>query len=117
MINSMTYKNYSARIEYDDDDAIFVGHISGIKDIVGFHADSVSDLRIAFEEAVDDYLDACVQLGQKPDKPTNGKILLRVDPEIHRAVLIASELKGKSLNQWASEVLRQAAGYGGVALG
>lgn len=115
MINSMTYKGYSARIEYDDADAILVGHISGIRDIVGFHADSVADLRIAFEQAIDDYLDACVQLGQTPDKPTNGKILLRVDPEIHRAMLIASELKGKSLNQWAAEVLQQAVGHG-VAL-
>jgi predicted HicB family RNase H-like nuclease len=37
--------------------------------------------------------------------------LLRVDPEIHRAALIAAELKGKSLNQWATEVLRDATGY------
>ncbi|MEN9897014.1 MAG: hypothetical protein RLZZ66_663, partial [Pseudomonadota bacterium] len=61
-----------------------------------------------FEEAVDDYLDACEQLGQKPDKPSNGKILLRVDPEIHRAAIIAAEMHGKSLNQWATEVLKSA---------
>ena len=106
MINTMTYKNYSARIEYDDEDAILVGHISGIRDIVGFHAESVSELRMAFEQAVDDYLAACEQLGQSPDKPSNGKILLRVTPEIHRAALTYDELAGKSLNQWATEVLQ-----------
>ena len=108
MNNAMTYKGYFARIEYDDEDAIFVGHISGIKDIVGFHGESVAELRTAFEQAVDDYLDACEQLGQKPDKPSNGKILLRVDPEIHRAAIITAEMHGKSLNQWATEVLRSA---------
>lgn len=35
MMNTMTYKGYLAEIEYDDEDAILVGHISGIKDIVG----------------------------------------------------------------------------------
>lgn len=108
MNNAMKYKGYFARIDYDDDDAIFVGHISGIRDIVGFHGESVAQLRTAFEEAVDDYLDACEQLGQKPDKPSNGKILLRVDPEIHRAAIIAAEMHGKSLNQWATDVLKTA---------
>ncbi|HCT99501.1 MAG TPA: toxin-antitoxin system HicB family antitoxin [Methylococcaceae bacterium] len=108
MNNAMKYKGYLARIDYDDDDAIFVGHISGIRDIVVFHGESVAQLRTAFEEAVDNYLDACEQLGQKPDKPSNGKILLRVDPEIHRAAIVAAEMHGKSLNQWATEVLKTA---------
>lgn len=107
MNNAMTYKGYSARIEYDDDDGILVGHLAGIKDIVGFHAESVKELRCAFEEAVDNYLEACRQLGQSPDKPSNGKMLLRVDPEIHRAALIAAELAGKSLNQWVTEIIRE----------
>ena len=50
----MKYKNYIARIEYDPDDEIFVGHIAGIRDIVGFHADNVEELKIAFYESVDD---------------------------------------------------------------
>jgi predicted HicB family RNase H-like nuclease len=82
-MNTMTYKGYSAGIEYDDDDGILVGHLTGIKDIIGFHALSVPELRQAFEEAVDNYLDACEQLGQSPDKPSNRKMRLRVDSQIH----------------------------------
>jgi len=41
----MTYKGYAAKIEYSDDDDCFVGHIAGIKDVIGFHADSVKELR------------------------------------------------------------------------
>jgi predicted HicB family RNase H-like nuclease len=33
---------------------------------------------------------------------------LRVDPEIHRAAIITAEMHGKSLNQWATEVLKSA---------
>ena len=68
-MNTMTYKGYSARIEYDDKDSIFVGHLVGINDIVGFHAESVAELQAAFRESVDDYLDVCEKLGQPPNKP------------------------------------------------
>lgn len=57
MKNTIYYKSYAARIEYSDEDGCFIGHIAGISDIVGFHGDSVSELHIAFEEAVDDYLE------------------------------------------------------------
>ena len=44
-MNSMTYNGYTARIEYDDDDGIFVGHLAGIRDIVSFHGSTVNELR------------------------------------------------------------------------
>jgi predicted HicB family RNase H-like nuclease len=58
-MSTMDYKGYAARIEYSDEDVCFIGHIAGINDVIGFHAESVKELRQAFEEAVDDYLDAC----------------------------------------------------------
>jgi predicted HicB family RNase H-like nuclease len=35
--------------------------------------------------------------------------MLRVSPEIHGAALVAAQAAGKSLNQWAGEVLQEAA--------
>jgi len=105
----MTYKGYTARIEYDDSDRIFVGRLAGIRDIVGFHASSVDELQAAFRESVDDYVQACEKLGQTPQKPASGKLMLRVAPEIHRAALVAAQASGKSLNQWAAHVLQSAA--------
>jgi predicted HicB family RNase H-like nuclease len=58
----MTYKGYAAQIEYSDEDACFIGHIAGIADVIGFHADNVQDLRDAFAVAVDDYLATCEKL-------------------------------------------------------
>lgn len=109
MSNTMTHKGYTARIEFDDADAIFHGRILGIRDVIGFHADSVSELREAFHEAVDDYLEACAKLGKNPDKPASGKLMLRIPQEVHRAALIAAQASGKSLNQWAAETISKAA--------
>lgn len=109
MSNVMTYKGYSARIEYDDEDGILFGQIAGIRDGVGFHADGVEELRSAFHEAVDDYLETCAKIGKDPQKPYSGKMMFRVSPEVHRKAALAAELAGKSLNQWAEDVLAQAA--------
>lgn len=105
----MTYKGYSARIEYDDEDEIFFGRLAGIRDGVSFHADTVAELKAAFHEAVDDYIETCAKIGKSPQKPYSGNLMLRVDPAVHSKVALAAEIAGKSLNQWGEEVLRAAA--------
>jgi predicted HicB family RNase H-like nuclease len=108
-MNSMTYKGYTARVEFDDRGNIFVGHLLGIVDVIGFHADNVADLRAAFEDAVEDYLETCAALGKSPEKPASGKLMLRIPPEVHGAALVAAKAAGTSLNQWAAKVLASAA--------
>jgi predicted HicB family RNase H-like nuclease len=54
-MNAMIYRGYTARIEFNAEDSCYIGHIAGIKDVIGFHADTVKELRKAFKEAVDDY--------------------------------------------------------------
>lgn len=108
-MNSMSYKGYTARIEFDDRDDLFVGRLLGIRDIVSFHADSVAQLRAEFQLAVDDYLSDCAERGVSPEKPASGKVMLRIRPEVHAAATIAAQVAGKSLNQWADEVFEQAA--------
>ena len=70
-MNTMSYKGQTARLEFDDRDNIFVGHILGIADVIGFHADTVQALRAAFEEAVDDYIETCAKIGKEPQKPAS----------------------------------------------
>ena len=65
-MNVMTYGDYAARIDYDAEDEIFVGRIAGIRDGVGFHAETVDDLKLAFVEAVEDYVEACKAVGKPP---------------------------------------------------
>ena len=107
-MNIMKYKSYVARIEYDEEDRIFVGHLAGIKDIVGFHGTTVTELEEAFHESVDNYIAISEETGRIAQKPYSGKLMLRVSSDIHAAVATAAQVHGKSINQWASEVLAQA---------
>jgi len=108
-MSSMTYKGYSARVEFDAEDRIFVGHLAGVRDIVGFHGASVAELEAAFHEAVDDYLAACKKLGQEPNRPFSGRVMLRLPPEVHARASARATVEGVSFNQWAAKVLERAA--------
>ena len=108
-MNAMNYSGYTAKIEFDERDNIFVGRLLGIRTMISFHGETVAELRTAFESAVDEFLADCKEQGVKPEKPASGKLMLRVSPEIHGAALVAAQAAGKSLNQWAGEVLQEAA--------
>ncbi len=107
-MNTMTHKGYTARVEFDERDNIFVGRILGIRAMISFHGSTVGQLRKEFKRAVDDYVADCLEQGIQPEKPASGKILLRVPPEVHGAALVAAQASGKSLNQWATEALQEA---------
>lgn len=111
-MNTMKYRGYFARVEFDEADRIFVGHLAGIKDIVGFHGTTVDELEQAFHESVDTYIAISEEHGKAPQKPYSGRMMLRVPPETHAAVATAAGIRGKSINQWAAEALDKAAAQG-----
>ncbi len=108
-MNTMKHKGYTARIEFDERDNIFAGRVLGLRALISFHGETVAGLRATFEAAIEDFLLDCKEQGLKPEKPASGKLMLRVPPEVHGAALVAAQASGKSLNQWATEVLQTAA--------
>ncbi len=108
MSKPLTYRGYAAHVEFDAEDRLFVGRMAGIVDIVTFHGESVDELEQAFHEAVDDYLVMSEKLGRSPQKPCSGRLMLRVPPEVHARALMMAQAHGKSVNQWAAEVLAEA---------
>lgn len=107
MNNTMSYKGYVARIEFDPRDEIFVGRVLGIADSISVHGQSVAELTTDFHNAINHYLADCKAANRRPEKPASGKIMLRVSPEVHAASAIAAQAAGMSLNQWAAEALEQ----------
>jgi hypothetical protein len=56
------YRGYTAHVYFDGSDQIYVGHITGIQDIVGFRVEATTELESAFHMAVDNYIDMKTRL-------------------------------------------------------
>ncbi|MEX2607485.1 MAG: type II toxin-antitoxin system HicB family antitoxin [Kiritimatiellia bacterium] len=105
----MEYKGYVGQVEFDDDANIFHGEVINLRDVVTFQGSSVQELRKAFEESVDDYLEFCEERGESPDKPYSGKFMLRLEPELHKMLAIRARKERKSLNALVHDTLAHAA--------
>jgi predicted HicB family RNase H-like nuclease len=104
----LKYKGYHGSTEYSLEDDCLFGRLLGISDIISYEGNSVKEIKKAFKEAVDDYVETCRKIGKPPQKPYSGKVMFRIDPEVHAKAALAAKLEGISLNQWAERVIKQA---------
>ncbi len=105
MKNLMEYKDYFAKIEYSSDDDLFFGSILGINDSITFEGKSIGELRIAFQEAVDDYLEMCRKIRKEPQKFYKGSFNVRISPEIHRKAVLLARSSKISLNKFVEKAI------------
>ena len=103
----MEYKGYFAKVEFDDEAEVFHGEVINLRDVITFEGESVHDLREAFHESVDDYLEFCAKRGEEPDKPYSGRFVVRVTPDLHKRIAVRAKVDGKSLNAWVQRALEE----------
>ena len=104
----MEYKGYIGKVEFDAEAGMIHGEVIHTRDVITFQGDSVAEVKRAFHESVDDYLEFCQTRGESPDKPFSGQFVTRIPPDLHRQVNVAAQLSGKSLNAWVVEQLQGA---------
>lgn len=109
MNNVMTIDGHKAVIALDPEIGMFRGEFTGLSGGADFYAADLAGLQREGAISLRVYLEACAKNGIEPLAKASGALNLRVAPELHRAATLAAKASGKSLNQWASEVLAQAA--------
>ena len=102
------YKGYAAAFDYDEETDSLLAKVVNIRDTITFYASSVEELKREMQTSIDDYLAYCEERGIEPAKPYSGKLLVRVDPKVHRAVMMAASTAGQSMNEWIAERLGEA---------
>ena len=107
MDNVLSYKGYRAEIDFSYQGNCFTGRILGINDNVTFNGKTVSELKTAFHDALNYYLNKCKKEGQKPDKEYKGSFNVRVGQSLHEDSVKASEELGISLNQFVMEAIKE----------
>ncbi len=64
--NHFEYRGYTATVQYSANEQLWHGKIDGIKDLVIFSSENFYELQKSLEEAIDNYLAFCAEIGKKP---------------------------------------------------
>ena len=103
----MTYKGYIGVVEFDEEAGIFHGEVINTRDVITFQGTCVEDLRQAFIDSIEDYLEFCKERGEEPERPFKGNLGLRMPPNIHQQAYIRAKQAGISLNEWINKAIEK----------
>ena len=105
MMNVMEIDGYRAVVQYDPDIDMFRGEYVGLNGGADFYAKDIDSLRKEGEISLRVFLDMCREDGVEPRKEYSGKFNLRISPQLHAEIATKATAAGKSLNQWAADIL------------
>jgi predicted HicB family RNase H-like nuclease len=112
MDNMLKYKNFIATIRYREEDGAFIGRIEGIHSVVSFEGQSVEELKSAFRDAAESYLDFCNRKGIADlQKSYTGRFNVRIDADLHRRVAITAKVHGVTLNAFVKKAIERGLEY------
>jgi predicted HicB family RNase H-like nuclease len=106
-MNTMSYKGYIGSISFSEKDDVFYGKVEGIDGLVNFEGRSVDELKTAFHEAVDEYIEYCVDNGIKAHKSYTGNLNVRISAETHSRIAFLAARAGISINAFIKDALDQ----------
>lgn len=107
MKDALSYKGFIGSVQFSADDDIFYGKIQGIDDLVSYEGTSVAELKKAFRDAVEDYMQLCKEAGKAPFKSCKGSFNVRIPKELHLAAMKKAALEGVSLNQLVKKAIEK----------
>ena len=102
-MNTMIYKGFVGKIEYDDEFKIFSGSVVNTRTVITFQGTSVNELSEEFHNSVDDYLEWCKEENIEPEKPCSGRFNVRLNPSTHQKAIMKAKLMGISLNKFVEK--------------
>jgi len=112
MNSTLKYKNFIATVKYSAEDEAFIGRMEGINSVVSFEGQSVQELKDAFRDAVEDYLDFCKRKGITEVRRTyNGVLNIRIPSDIHGRVAMRAKSQGTSVNAFIRDSIERRLEY------
>ena len=107
MKDVIRYRDFVGSVHFSAKDDCFFGKIEGLDDLVTFEGRDVGELKRAFREAVEDYIDLCRRAGKPLFRSYGGTFNIRMPAELHRKAARKSVLLGISLNQLVQRAIER----------
>jgi predicted HicB family RNase H-like nuclease len=107
-MDRLKYKEYYGSVEYSEEDNCLFGKVLGMnKASITYEGNTLDELREDFKAGIDSYLEACKEMGIKPNKPFSGSLNIRIPSEIHGKVAAIAEDTGTSINAFIRETIEK----------
>ncbi len=101
----LVHKGYIGAVKFDDEALIFHGDVINTRDVITFQGTTAEELKQAFIDSVEDYLEFCSERGESPEKPYSGKFNLRLKPALHKQVDLIAHQHHTSINNWIESAI------------
>jgi len=105
--NIIHYKGYPARVEFSAEDGCLVGRVLGIRDIIGFHGDTIAQAEEDFRGAIDFYLASCKKRGKKPNTPKYEALPLAIPADVYSRIALIAEDSGQTVAEIVVHTLQE----------
>jgi predicted HicB family RNase H-like nuclease len=107
MKDMMAYKGYVGSVHYSEEDGLLFGKVEFIRSLISYEGKDIKSLRVAFEEAVDDYLALCAERSLTPEQPFKGSFNVRTGSKLHRRAVLYAKKRDIPLNTLVVEALEK----------
>jgi predicted HicB family RNase H-like nuclease len=105
MSNVVQYGDYQGSVTYDN--GVLLLQILHIDDVILAECNSAAEVKDAFKDLVEDYLETCREVGKEPCRSFKGNFNVRVAPDLHRRAAMAAAAEGVSLNVWIGAAMKE----------
>ena len=103
MTNLLHYKNYVGSVFFSEEDSVFHGKVIGITDSISFEGNSVKTLTEDFQNAVDEYLEFCLEVGKQPGIHAYS---INLSPSVYDEAKSYAAQIGLSINDFVEDIIK-----------
>ena len=105
--NVLEYKGYIGTVEFSAKDNVLFGKVLGVNGLVSYEGESIPELRTDFENAVDDYIASCEDMGFEPQRSYKGSFNVRISPQLHKSLVLFATTHNTTLNATVERALEE----------
>ena len=107
MKDILHYKDFIGSVHFSAEDDCFFGKIEGINDLITFEGQDVKELKMAFRDSANEYIELCKSTGKPLRKSYKGSFNVRITPELHKKAVQKSLTLGISLNKLVQKAIEK----------
>ena len=99
----LVYKGFIGQIDFDSETQKLVGEVVNSVDLIEFEGQSAKDIKIDFQNKVDEYLRFQKEMVGNLPTPFVGNFTICLSTEKQNKVIEAAQANGQSVTHWLNE--------------